>query len=504
MIFNSIRKNADNYSDKVAVIDRGKKITYYILWRDIRILGSWIDSNLEADAKIGIMLNNCYEAIVAIYAITLTNRVCVPLDTDLKTRNLNYIVNDTAMSLIIISQTNRDRLQKISPELKFLFIDSDNNESKNISVTGILKISQSLFIPNDNIEDTSTLAVILYTTGTTGPQKGVLLSHANLISATENINQFMKIGNWAIESLPMRISHSFGFARLRCVFAVGGTVIIENGFLRPEMVLKNMLKYRANAISSVPAGFTIILDYFLEQFKEISNNIQYIEIGSAPMQMKYKKRLIALCSKAKIFSHYGLTEASRSTFLNFHSDQNHLNTVGKASPNVLIKIIREDKSICNPGETGEIIVKGKMVTKGYWNKPDLTFNALNDGWLRTGDLGHVDDDGYLYLFGRKTEIINIGGLKVAPAEIEQIIKQFEGVKEVAAIGVNSKSDITSVIIRVYIIKSDKDLSKKQLEKYCIENLEAYKIPGEFVFVRDIPKTNSGKIKRQLLEELPLG
>ena len=254
----------------------------------------------------------------------------------------------------------------------------------------------------------------------------------------------------------------------------------------------------------MPAGFTIILDYFLEQFKEISNNIQYIEIGSAPMQMKYKKRLIALCSKAKIFSHYGLTEASRSTFLNFHSDQNHLNTVGKASPNVLIKIIREDKSICNPGETGEIIVKGKMVTKGYWNKPDLTFNALNDGWLRTGDLGHVDDDGYLYLFGRKTEIINIGGLKVAPAEIEQIIKQFEGVKEVAAIGVNSKSDITSVIIRVYIIKSDKDLSKKQLEKYCIENLEAYKIPGEFVFVRDIPKTNSGKIKRQLLEELPLG
>ncbi|MBI90289.1 MAG: hypothetical protein CMG60_09420 [Candidatus Marinimicrobia bacterium] len=499
MLYKKIELHNNHFPDKVAVIDKDKHYKYSELWADIRVFAGWIDRNLEAGSRIGIMLNNSYETIISLYAITMTGRVCVPLDTDITPRNLQYIVNDCGIKLIIASRINGNRLKTDESQIQFLAPTLDDDYT---SIRKILHNSTSLFKPGDKPEDTLTLAAILYTTGTTGPQKGVMLSIGNLLAATENINQFMNIDSWAVESLPMRLSHSFGFARLRSVLAVGGTVILEDGFLQPAKILENMSRYSANAISSVPAGFSILLDYFEKQFGNLGKNIRYIEIGSAPMQIKYKEKLMSLCPEARICSHYGLTEASRSTFIEFHSDKNQLNTVGKASPNVKIKIINEDGTSCAPKDTGEIAVFGHMVSHGYWNKPELTKETFQNGWVKTGDLGYIDNDGYVFLLGRIGDIINIGGLKVAPTEVEHIISALNGVGEVAAVGIASEDDITSESITAFIVKSDENLTIDKLQKYCIENLEPYKIPSRFVFLKEIPKTGSGKIQRQLLKHNP--
>jgi len=301
-----------------------------------------------------------------------------------------------------------------------------------------------------------------------------------------------------VESLPMPLSHSFGFARLRCVFDVGGTVILENGFLRPERVIENMRINNTNAISSVPAGFAILLDHYFEQFQDISQYIKYIEIGSAFMRQKHKEMLMELCSNARICMHYGLTEASRSTFIEFHSDKDKLYTVGKPSPNVDVKIIDKNGVDLKLNETGEILVKGEMVMQGYWNKEKMTNESLTDGWLHTGDLGLVDSDGYVHLLGRKKEIINIGGLKVAPGEVEEVLLKYDGIVEAAVIGIKSSDNISDETIKAFVVTDKSTLQIKHVEKYCLENLEPYKVPAQFEIVDSLPKTNSGKIQKHLL------
>ena len=174
-----------------------------------------------------------------------------------------------------------------------------------------------------------------------------------------------------------------------------------------------------------------------------------------------------------------------------------MHTVGTPSPNVKIKIIDYNGQELPLNKTGEILVKGQMVMEGYWSKPEMTEKYLKNDWLHTGDLGNIDDEGYLHLLGRKKEIINIGGLKVAPGEVEEILLKYDGIVEAAAVGVRSSDDISDEIIKAFIITDD-ELSIKDLEKFCLEKMESYKLPTEFEIVESLPKTSSGKIQRHLL------
>ena len=473
MLHSILKKNQSELSKKAAIICNNNSYTYTDLWVDANKLAHWFDSNLKSQDKIGIILDNSYEAVISIYGIVISNRVCIPLDTDMHKKNIKYIVDDASISLVLTSSKYLKKVEGVNKENKFKIVLANSMKAKEKynSIKKILQnISANQFKESVKTSDSS-IAFILYTTGTTGPKKGVMLNHANLLAATRNINKFMQIGPWAIESLPMRLSHSFGFARLRCVFDVGGTVILENGFLRPERILFNMKLHKANAISSVPAGFSILLDYYKQQFEEIGPQIKYIEIGSDFMRKNYKDMLMGLCPNARICMHYGLTEGSRSTFIEFHSEKDKLHTVGKPSPNVEIRIMGENGEKLGSNQTGEILVKGKMVTKGYFNKSDMTNEYLKNGWLKTGDVGMIDNEGYVHLLGRKKEIINIGGLKVAPGEIEEILLKYAGISEAVVVGVQSSDDISSEMIKAFIV-IDNELSIKDLEKFCLENMES--------------------------------
>ena len=499
MLHSILEKNYNKIPEKVAVVYDGNTYTYAELWLNVKKIAKWIDTNLDPQAKVGILLDNSYEAVLAIYSIVMSNRICIPLDADINDRNIQYIINDASISLIFTSKKYREKLEKLNTESKFKIVlkNVDDNGKKYNSIEKIIQNIDANDLKETVRVSKSCIACILYTAGTTGIKKEVMLSHDNLLSASNNINKFMKIDHWAIESLPMRLSHSFGFARLRCIFNVGGTVIIENGMLRPERILFNMKLYGANAISSVPAGFAILLDYYIKQFEEISLQIKYIEIGSSFMKKPHKNELMRLCPNARICMHYGLTEASRSTFIEFNSEKDKLHTVGRPTPNVELRIMDENGKKLGPNQTGEILVKGQMVMKSYLNKHDMTMEYLKNGWLHTKDLGMLDDDGYVHFLGRKDEIINIGGMKVSPAEIEDIILQYDGISEVAVVGIVSSDDIINEIIKAFIVIKN-ELSIKDLEKFCLENMESYKLPSEFEIVDSIPKTNSGKIQRHLL------
>lgn len=215
-----------------------------------------------------------------------------------------------------------------------------------------------------------------------------------------------------------------------------------------------------------------------------------------------KQRLMELLPNTRICMHYGLTEASRSCFIEFHRDKEKLTSVGKAAPNVKVKIMDENKNDLSSGSEGSIFVSGDHVMKQYLNKPELTSHILNDGWLDTGDYGKLDDEGYLYLKGRKKEIINVGGRKVSPDEIEEYLNEIDYIKESACVGVSDPLGISGEIIKAFIVLDEKKVnafSKTQIIAYLRNRVEPYKIPTQFEVIEKIPRTSSGKMQRQLLK-----
>mgnify|MGYP001170344056 CR=1 FL=1 len=512
LLHKKLKYSAMKYPDRYAIIHQENSLTYAKVWEIVSSFANWLSENMKRGSRIAICIENTPEVVYSLFAIPAAGMIAVPIEANIHEKNLFYILNDCNAEAMVTSGKQLDKLAKTYKNLNLKMIilcDKKNDMSQDgvsiLSFDDLIKNSinsTKLDLTESNEKDT---AVILYTTGTTGPKKGVRLSHFNLLSATVNINQFMQLHDGVVESLPMPLSHSFGFGRLRAVFDVGGTVILENGLIRPEWVLYNIDKYHANSFSSVPAGFEILLyGFFNEKFKEIGKNLRFIEIGSAFMLNEHKKLLIEYCPEAKICMHFGLTEASRSTFIEFHSDKNYLHTVGRSSPNVSIKVCDENGNSLADNTLGEILIKGDMVMQGYWNNYELTNKVLRNGWLHTGDLGFMDENGCLNLKGRKEDMINIGGLKVGPREVEEVLLRFDGILDVTVVGVTSPDigNVNSQIIRAYLVVKErtKFADFQELKEFCLAEIEAYKVPREFVILDLLPKTDSGKIQRDLLEK----
>ena len=500
--------------DRCAIVYQDKYLSYSQVWNSVSAFSNWLSNNIETGSRIAICLENIPEAVYSLYAIPAAGMIAVPIDANLHERNITHILNDAGAEVVITTDKQLGKLTKIikNINLKTIIICGDKNNSfqKNPPVLYLNDLldnrDNAVTLDMDGIKEEDT-AVILYTTGTTGPKKGVMLSHFNLLSATGHINQFMQFDNGVIESLPMPLSHSFGFARLRSVFAVAGTVILENGLLRPELVLHHITRYKANSFSSVPAGFEILLnDYYIDQFRKVGRQLRFIEIGSAFMRSGHKKLLMECCPETRICMHFGLTEASRSTFIEFHSEKDYVHTAGRPSPNVSIKIVDKNSNALPINTPGEILIKADTVMKGYWANDKLTREVLKDGWLFTGDSGMIDRSGYLQLLGRKEDVINLGGIKVGPEEVESVLVSFPGISEAAVVGIFPSNGLDNQIIRAYLVVADKSspVDCNELKRFCLRELEPYKVPQEFIILETLPKLSAGKIQRHLLREMTNG
>lgn len=344
------------------------------------------------------------------------------------------------------------------------------------------------------------LADLLFTTGTTGRPKGVRLTHRNLAAAARQINMVIGTGEEDVEVVPLPLNHSFGLGRLRCDLIAGATVVLVEGFRLPGEIFSAIEAHRATGLVGVPAGFAVLLRFGARGLGPYSEQLRYIEIGSAPMPLAHKHTLMELLPNTALWMHYGLTEASRSIFLEFHRHATHLDSLGTPSPDVAISIRSDNGSPCNIGETGLLWISGSHVSPGYWDDSALTAKSFLDGWICTGDVVHMDEDKFLYLHGRKDDMINVGGFNVSPDEVEQVLAAHPAVREAACIGVPDPRNIAGQVVCAYLVSAagHSRAEDAELSAWAATHIESYKIPLQYRWIETLPRTASGKLLRASL------
>ena len=378
----------------------------------------------------------------------------------------------------------------------FYFSSTLYDELKNYDYT---------MIDNADQTEDNEMSEIIFTTGTTGNPKGVLLSHNTVYMTAKNINKFTNLKSTDVEMHMMPISHSFGLARIRCCVIAGCPIVLHNGFGNLNSFFESLEKNKGSVISTVPAGILFLLKLAQGKIKNFSDQVRMIELGSAPMTKEEKMLLLETLPLTDICMHYGLTEASRSTFLNFNNDIDYIDSVGKPNFGTNLLILNSKKEKCKVNELGEICIKGTNLFTNYiFTESKASF--YND-YFQTGDYGYLNDHGYLFFQARKDEMMNIAGKKVSPLEIEKYLNRLSYIKESAC--VQSRNLNTGLDeIKAYIVLNpffpiDKNFSsninfeiKKELKKY----IEYYKIPTSIVNIGKIPKSSNGKILRNKLKE----
>jgi acyl-CoA synthetase (AMP-forming)/AMP-acid ligase II len=487
--------------DALAISDGFEQASYQALSKQVGQVAQYLLHNgLKKGDRVALVVANSVNYAAIFYGIWAAGGVTVALNTQAKARDiLNWIKHSGARWLF--AENQHPELAAISQGLASTTTLIQVGERACDAATHDHwreVLQQETMQPGLKLDPTD-LASIIYTSGTTGHPKGVTLSHGNLSANVSSILKYLQLteNDSILNVLPFY--YSYGNSVLHTHLAVGGSLILENNLVYPHRVIEKMARKTVTGFSGVPSTFALLLGRVnLEEYD--LGSLRYLTQAGGAMAPTLADKLLAALPHAQLFIMYGQTEASaRLTYLPPEKIREKRGSIGIAIPETLIEIRDKQGHRTPPGKTGEICAFGDNIMQGYWGDPEKTAQVLKDGWLYTGDLAHTDQDGYLYIDGRSSDMIKSGANRISPKEIEEVIQEVDGVMEVAVIG--SPNEMLGEIIKAYIVpKPGSKLEKMTIQRHCKNNLAIYKIPKEIQFIDELPKTASGKIKKYLLQE----
>ncbi|HMI83093.1 MAG TPA: AMP-binding protein [Polyangiaceae bacterium] len=483
---------ASMHPDKPAVVSSGRELSYEGLSTRMRAIAGALTSGAARTLPgepVLVLSSAKADFIAAFYACLATGAVAVPVPDGAARATVIDLADASGARTIV---TDRAILQGFSPPLdgaRFRIIETED-----------LRGPAAPVAPRGPALTASSPAMILFTSGTTAKKKAVLLSHGNIVEATRNINAFVQISDATREYVAVPLYHSFGLGRVRAVLTAGGTLVLADGPLNPAAMIQTIERQRCNALSTVPAGLAMFSGKLESVLRRIGPQIEVMELGSAFMSPQQKAALLDIFPRARVCMHYGLTEASRSTFLEFRSESHKLDTVGRAAPNVTVEIRDQGLLPCPRGEQGEIVVRGGHVTHGYFHDEERTRAAFTeDGAFRTGDFGFMDEEGYVHLLGRKDELINKGGIKISPLELEDKIREVYPDLDFCVVGVPDPEGLAGEVpVMAYVAASE--LALGEVLSALAQKVERSKLPSAIARIESIPRTANGKPMRRVLRE----
>lgn len=477
--------------NKPAVICDGKTTTYAQLVARARALSRGLAvAKVAKGDRVLFLIDDKLEYLALLYAVWLTGGVAVPIAEGASVETVRELAGACGAALLVTTEGERKRFEGA--------LSTPTSVASELASRGEGLAAEG---PAVSLEPSDT-AQVMFTSGASAKMKAVLLTHRNVMQSTVNINEFTRAAPGIVEYVTVPITHSFGLGRARSILSIGGTLVLHNGFLSPPKVIKAIKDFGCNAISWVPAGFAMFADYE-NDLREVGGRIAVMELGSAPMLHAQKEKLMSFFPAARICMHYGLTEASRSAFLEFHSEKAKLNTVGRPTPHVGISIRGEDGKELGQGQEGEIVVSGDHVTAGYLGNDGLNAKTrFGPGQFRTGDFGFFDAEGYLHLVGRKDDLINAGGIKIAPSEVEEKIREVYPRLDFCVLGVANENQLLGETpVMVYAKQDGEEISLEVLAAKLHDRLDRNKFPRVVLALESLPKTENGKVQRHKVREL---
>jgi long-chain acyl-CoA synthetase len=493
-ISHSVRRAARFFPDHVAIRFEGREIRYAELDRLADRLANALRANgVARGACIAIYLPNLPEFAVCYLAAVRVGAIAVSVNSMYKSEELKYILNDSRSVLVF---TTGDLLPNIPmsdcPTLKHVIVCEGDPQGNPTLVDWLVKSTDAATIAEMNPDDP---AVLLYTSGTTGFPKGATLSHGNVVSnawATMHHAGFTRRDRMIL-FLPF--FHVFGQNFImNATFLAGATLVLHRRFT-PDAVIDSIRQDRITMFFAVPTIYIALLNLPLPD--EAFASIRYEFSAAASMPREISARWSERFGRP-VFEGYGLTECSPFAAYN-HDFRHKFGSVGTPIENTEIRILDENDHELPLGKWGEICIRGPGVMQGYWNKPEQTRQALRGGWLHSGDIGTMDDEGYVFIVDRVKDMINVSGFKVWPAEVENFLYKHPAVQEVAVYG-KPHPEKGEVVAAAIVLKDGTAAKVEEIIAHCRSHLAVFKAPAQVEFLKELPKSATGKILKRTLRE----
>lgn len=494
--------------DKTALVCMKQRISYGELdARSNALANCLVSAGVMRGDRVVVFADNTVETVVSFWAVLKANAVVSIVNPLTKSDKLSYLLQDCRPSALITDAHIHSVFAEPARDcshLRCVIVSGNIDEAKLAALPharrwdDALAAGDRLAPPKRACIDID-LAAIIYTSGSTGDPKGVMLTHRNMLTACTSIASYLELLEDEVILGVLPLAFDYGLYQMIMAFRTGARLVLERSFTFPAQILNLMVEEGVTGFPGVPTIYSILAE--LKSLKDYDlSKIRYVTNTAAALPVKHILMLRDIFPTARIYSMYGLTECKRCTYLPPKDIDRKPSSVGIAIPNTEMWIVDENGEKVGPDIVGQLVIRGATVMKGYWEKPEATAKKLKPGplpgeqVLYTGDYCKMDGEGYLYFVGRMDDIIKSRGEKVAPKEVENMIMNIPGVKEVAVIGV--PDDILGQAVKAFIVLEEGvAMNEKQLQKECQSRLENFMVPKYFVEVGSLPKTDTGKIKK---------
>ncbi|EKM0376003.1 long-chain-fatty-acid--CoA ligase FadD [Cronobacter turicensis] len=521
-------QSCTRFADQPAFTNMGEVMTFRKLEERSRAFAAWLQQGLglQKGDRVALMMPNLLQYPVALFGILRAGMIVVNVNPLYTPRELEHQLNDSGASAIVIVSNFAHTLEKVVDKtpVKHVILTRMGDQlstAKGTLVNFVVKYVKRL-VPKYHLPDAISfrsalhngyrlqyikpevtpddLAFLQYTGGTTGVAKGAMLTHRNMLANLEQVlgtyGPLLHRGKeLVITALPLY--HIFALT-MNCLLFIelgGQNVLITNPRDIPGLV-KELGKYPFTAMTGVNTLFNALLNN--KEFHKLDFSSLHLSAGGGmPVHQAVAERWEKLTGQF-LLEGYGLTECSPLVSVNPHDIDYHSGSIGLPVPSTEVKLIDDEGNEVVPGAPGELCIKGPQVMLGYWQRPDATDEIIQDGWLRTGDIAVMDEEGFLRIVDRKKDMILVSGFNVYPNEIEDVVMQHSGVQEVAAVGIPSEA--SGELVKIFVVKKEASLTEEALITFCRRHLTGYKVPKQVEFRTELPKSNVGKILRRELRD----
>jgi acyl-CoA synthetase (AMP-forming)/AMP-acid ligase II len=467
-----------------------EEMTYSELYCDSLRLARYLRETYGEENNILLVAPNSTFFLVAYLAIMKSGNVCVPLNPSIEENNLSYIVDLCKSKIAFVAPA-------LSSDPRWTMVDMVYDALPEVG-KGKNDLTLNLFNEEPFHEDR--LAEIIFTSGSTGEPKGVMITHRNIIANTDSIIDYLKLTADDVIEVVLPFYYCYGLSLLHTHLKVGGSVVFNNNFMFLGAVINDLKKYKCTGFAGVPSHFQVLLRKSKSFKSDNFPDLRYVTQAGGKLHKVFIQEFLDSQPDITFYVMYGQTEATaRLTYMPPERLEEKLGSLGKAIPGVTLDLVDDQGSpVLESGVVGELVARGDNIMKGYLGDEEGTAATLKDGWLQTGDLAYRDDDGFFFHTARRKEIIKVGGRRISPKEIEEVIVSFPGVVDCSISAIFD--EILGEALKAEVVVADlNDPSMKELafKKLCGEKLALEKIPQVFEFSSRMKIAATGKKTRKL-------